>query len=285
MKILLAIDESPASQIAVEDVGGRPWPENTAVEVLTVAETLESAYDAARELIDETVMVLRDSGLHVHGNVAGGDPKSVILERAEDTKPELIVVGSHRASVLLDLFLGNVAAHILRQAACSVAIIRPRADEDIVTRRVLLATDGSAHAEAAAHAIANRPWPARTEVRVLSVVEVVLPTMHALFEPPFVNSEEVQKLRAEALARAQKAVGEAVAILAPAGLAVSESVSVLLDGTKNVILQEARDWGADWLFVGSHGRRGAERFLMGSVSESIASQAPCSVEVVRVRAS
>ena len=86
------------------------------------------------------------------------------------------------------------------------------------------------------------------------------------------------------MARAQKAVSDAVAILAPSGLAVSETISVLLDGTKEVILQEALDWGADWLFVGSHGRQGAERLLMGSVSEAIAMQANCSVEVVRARA-
>ena len=122
-----------------------------------------------------------------------------------------------------------------------------------------------------------------SEVRVLSVVEVVLPAMHALFDPPFVQSDEVQRLRVEAVARAQKAVSDAVAILAPSGLAVSETISVLLDGTKEVILQEALDWGADWLFVGSHGRQGAERLLMGSVSEAIAMQANCSVEVVRAR--
>jgi len=105
--------------------------------------------------------------------------------------------------------------------------------------------------------------------------------MHALFEPPFVNSDEVQKAREAALLQAQNAIMAAVAILAPAGLAVSESLSVLLDGTKEVILKEASDWGADWIIVGSHGRQGTERFLMGSVSEAVAAEAACSVEVVR----
>jgi len=123
----------------------------------------------------------------------------------------------------------------------------------------------------------------RSEVRVMSVVEVILPTMHALFEPPFVQSPEVQRLREDAMVRAQQAVAKAVSILAPTELTVSESISVLLDGTKNVIVKEARDWGADWIFLGSHGRRGAERFLMGSVSESVVAQAHCSVQVTRER--
>lgn len=282
MKILLAVDESQASEVAVEEVTGLPWPEGTFVEVLTVADTIDSEYAAGKELIDDLTMAIRDAGLQAHGNVAGGDPKAVILERAEDFRPDLIVLGFHRASAVVDLFLSNVVSHTLQNATCSVAIVRPRADEDIVPRRILLATDGSTFAEAAARQIADRPWPVRSEIRVLSVMEVVLPTMHALFEPPFVHSEEVQRLREEALLHAQKAVADAVAILKPSGLPISESVSILLDGTKEVILNEARDWAADWIFLGSHGRRTAtERLLIGSVSESVATEATCSVEVVR----
>ena len=279
MNILLAVDESSASQIAIEEVAGRPWPEATTVEVLTVVE----AGQVSNGVNDAAVVLLRDAGLRALGKVAAGDPKAVITARAEVMRPDLIVVGSHRASALTDLFVGNVAVHTLRHAGCSVAIVRARLDDGLIPRKILLAVDGSVYGEAAARAIAERPWPARSEVRVLSVVEVVLPAMHALFDPPFVQSDEVQRLRVEAVARAQRAVSDAVAILAPSGLAVSETISVLLDGTKEVILQEARDWGADWLFVGSHGRQGAERLLMGSVSEAIAMQANCSVEVVRAR--
>lgn len=279
MNILLAVDESSASQIAIEEVAGRPWPEATTVEVLTVVE----AGQVSNGVNDAAVALLRGAGLRALGKVAAGDAKAVIAARAEAMRPDLIVVGSHRPSALTDLFVGNVAVHTLRHAGCSVAIVRARLDDGLIPRKILLAVDGSAYAEAAAQAIAERPWPARSEVRVLSVVEVVLPAMHALFDPPFVQSDEVQRLRVEAVARAQRAVSDAVALLAPSGLAVSETISVLLDGTKEVILQEARDWGADWLFVGSHGRQGAERLLMGSVSEAIAMQANCSVEVVRAR--
>ena len=279
MNILLAVDESSASQIALEEVAERPWPEATTVEVLTVVE----AGQVSNGVNDAAVVLLRDAGLRALGKVAAGDPKAVITARAEVMRPDLIVVGSHRASALTDLFVGNVAVHTLRHSGCSVAIVRARLDDGLIPRKILLAVDGSVYAEAAARAIAERPWPARSEVRVLSVVEVVLPAMHALFDPPFVQSDQVQRLRLEAVARAQRAVSDTVAILAPSGLAVSETISVLLDGTKEVILQEALDWGADWLFVGSHGRQGAERLLMGSVSEAIAMQASCSVEVVRAR--
>lgn len=54
-----------------------------------------------------------------------------------------------------------------------------------------------------------------------------------------------------------------------------------INGPKNVILDEAANWHADLIVVGSHGRRGLDRFLLGSVSETVAIYAHCSVEVLR----
>jgi nucleotide-binding universal stress UspA family protein len=48
-----------------------------------------------------------------------------------------------------------------------------------------------------------------------------------------------------------------------------------------MIFQEAAEWGADLIVAGSHGRRGASRFLLGSVSEPVAFHAKCSVEIIR----
>jgi nucleotide-binding universal stress UspA family protein len=56
---------------------------------------------------------------------------------------------------------------------------------------------------------------------------------------------------------------------------------VLLGGPRSVIIDEADKWGADLIVVGSHGHRGFERFLLGSVSEGVARHAHCSVEVIR----
>ena len=57
------------------------------------------------------------------------------------------------------------------------------------------------------------------------------------------------------------------------------------DGAKNAILAEAAEWGADLIVLGSHGRRGFDRFQLGSVSEAIAMHAQCSVEIIRKRPS
>ena len=77
MKILLAIDETPASEVAVEEVAGRPWPEGTTVEILTIveqgqlwamSETLESAYHQAKDLVEKATAILRMCGINAHGN-------------------------------------------------------------------------------------------------------------------------------------------------------------------------------------------------------------------------
>jgi nucleotide-binding universal stress UspA family protein len=56
---------------------------------------------------------------------------------------------------------------------------------------------------------------------------------------------------------------------------------MLTGNPKARIPDDAKEWGADILVVGSHGRRGLTRLLMGSVSEAIALHAGCSVEVIR----
>ena len=53
---------------------------------------------------------------------------------------------------------------------------------------------------------------------------------------------------------------------------------------KEIILQEAAEWPADLIVLGSHGNSGLTRFLLGSTSEAVATHAPCSVEVIRVQA-
>jgi len=50
---------------------------------------------------------------------------------------------------------------------------------------------------------------------------------------------------------------------------------------RTVILNEAEAWSTDLIVLGSHGYRGWQRFLLGSVSQSVVAHAKCSVEVVR----
>jgi nucleotide-binding universal stress UspA family protein len=237
---------------------------------------------SAEEIVRSAVKRLQSADRNATGFILPGDPKAVILDRARSIGADLIVTGSHGVSAVARFLLGNVAAAVLRYAPCSVEVVRARAEtEGLGSMRVLLATDGSEYSFRAAHSLAGRPWPAGAEVRVLSAVELILPTTRVFLEPPFVDSQFIETARVEAMQRAQDAITQSRQILSLTGLDVSESISVLLEAPKTIILDEAAHWGADLIVLGSHGRHGVDRFLLGSVSEAVAMHAACSVEVVR----
>ena len=171
----------------------------------------------------------------------------------------------------------EVARAVARLATCSVEIVRR--SPDVLPLKILLATDGSECSKAAARSVAGRPWPPKTEFRILSVVEPSAP----LFRPPYFSHESMEELRGKDMERAQDAVACTESILGGAGLEASSTVAVPAATPKELILSEAAEWGADLIVVGSHGRRGVNRFLLGSVSEAVALHAQCSVEIIRRR--
>ena len=288
MKILLAVDHSAASEAAVSAVALRPWPSGTTVEVLGVVEPpedldvsqiLEEINRRTGELVDRAAEQLRSCGLNATPLVLPGDPKDVIVNRAGEIKADFAVVGSHGASGLTRFLLGSVAGAVVRFAPCSVEVVRGLAAQRAL--KILLATDGSDSSVRAARSIAARPWPHGTEVRILSAVEMALSTFQAMLEPPFADTAAMEALREQAMKQSQDAIRTAEEIVTGAGLKASEDISVLLESPKQIILDEARQWGADLIVVGSHGRRGINRFLLGGASQAVAMHAECSVEVIR----
>ena len=143
--------------------------------------------------------------------------------------------------------------------------------------RNLIATDGSPSSEAAHDRVLNGGWPEGTEVRVVSAVDLVVPVI----EPWYGAPELLGRIERETSKLAEQAIRTGVGIISDAGLRTSESV--LVGNPKVSILDEAKDWDADLVIVGSHGRRGIDRAIQGSVSEAVALHAHCSVEVIRER--
>ena len=281
MKILLALDPSSAGEAALRETVARPWPAGSTFEVVSVvepshlwtsSEVVQQAARNAERLVRLAIEQLHAKGHTVTGAALSGDPKTLILERAKSLVAGFIIVSAH----------GAISSAVVRYAPCSVEIARARIRTQTPGNwKVLLATDGSEYSQRAAQSIAERPWASGTEFRVLSVVEFILPATRALFEPPFLDASFIETARAEAMKRSQEAIALARETLSSASLDASESISVLLDTPKAIILDEAVLWGADLIVLGSHGRHGVERFPLGSVSETVAAHAECSVEVIR----
>jgi nucleotide-binding universal stress UspA family protein len=142
--------------------------------------------------------------------------------------------------------------------------------------RILIATDGSPHSEAAVEAVLDRPWPEGTTVRVVTAVPFLYPTF-----PTYMPEVALAAVSEESRKEAQSIVEAAAARLRQHGFAVE---TVVREGdARPEIVQEASDSNADLIVVGSHGYTGLRKLLLGSVAQYIVSHAPCSVEVVRRR--
>ena len=147
--------------------------------------------------------------------------------------------------------------------------------------KVLLAVDGSACSDAAVQEVARRPWPVGTIIKVFSVAE--LPYL-GMTEPMVLPNDFYAELEKAQQEKAQAAIAKALTTLrAQKEWAVELIAEQKMGHAPSTILDEAEEWGADWIVVGSHGYRGLQRFLLGSVAQAIATHAPCSVAIVRQR--
>ena len=290
MKVLIAVDDSGASQYVIAEAAARPWPSGTVLCVQCIVDMwiwdempdlIEDAKNEARTLVMAAASELSRSGHKVVSEIQAGLPKKAIPEYAREWGADLIMVGSRRSNAVARFLLGSVAQAVLRAAPCSVEIVRPSPRSVPAFSpgmKILVGTDGSNCSEKALHAVASRPWPAETLVRVISVRESMVPAaaMPQAFDPVLMNEviERERRRSEDALARARQT-------LSSAGLKLCDSSETLLGDPRTVLLDEAKSWSADLVVVGSHGLHGLDRVLLGSVSEAVAMHAHCSVEVIR----
>ncbi|MGB4336238.1 MAG: universal stress protein [Chromatiaceae bacterium] len=188
--------------------------------------------------------------------VYGDQPHQEIINTALELEPDLIVLGRRGKRGLARLMVGHATAHVAGLAPCPVLMV-PRA-ATLWSHRILLATDGSDHGKAAA--------------------QVALDLARDCQLPVTLVSATTRSHGAERKAEAQAALEQLLVALKAAGI---EGEAVLADGRPDqVVIETANDRQADLIVVGSHGRGGLGRLLLGSVSERIMGQAQCAVVIV-----
>ena len=143
--------------------------------------------------------------------------------------------------------------------------------------KILIGIDDSAQSQSAIDFVRTQPWPPGSEALVLSAVEA---GSYALVETTGARGYEELYQRAE---HAQAAlVGGAERALRPAGLAVTGRV--VRSDAREALVRAAEEESFDLVVVGSHGRTGLPKLLLGSVAGHVVTHAPCSVLVVKRRA-
>jgi nucleotide-binding universal stress UspA family protein len=142
--------------------------------------------------------------------------------------------------------------------------------------KILLAIDGSLHSQSAVDEVARRPWPSGSTIRVMSVFQTYTPPA-----TEFVAGATLDNVRQRLATGAEEIATRAADALKNVG--VSTETVVREGDPRSAIVDEADEWGADLIVVGSHGRTGLKRWLLGSVAQAVVGHASCSVEVVRQR--
>ena len=144
--------------------------------------------------------------------------------------------------------------------------------------KILLSIDGSPCSEAAVEEVAGRLWPPDTQVRIISVIE----PPGALTAEPYMGVggyfEEVERLKQQ---QAEEILAQAAEVLRAGTAQMGLATEALTGSPKRTIVEAADAWGANLIVVGSHGYDTWERMLLGSVSQSVAAHARCSVLIVR----
>lgn len=293
MKVLLATDGSPSSGTAIALVAGLTWPAGTTVRIITTLDTVRLAgpwatmtsyglSDLEATLLDELQAVLDDaataiapSGVTVERQILLGRPSAAIVDQASAYGADLIVMGSRGHGPLRTMLLGSVSAEVVDNAPCPVLVAR-----SATVSRILIAHDGSSLARAAEDLVAGMTPFTTQPVEILSVVRTHEPSADTI--APSAMGRAVDQYGAsvaESQRHHEDIARDAAERLARLG---RETTWTLRSGDPaHALIEEAEARAADLIAMGTHGRTGLDRLVMGSVARKVLTHAHCSVLIVR----
>ena len=271
----------PTSLIGSEVVGMPVTPQSVKMALAQAdagtAQSLQEAKELAKKARARFHSYFPDWDVRAEG--LAGWPATELIQKADEWNADLVVVGSQGRSAVGIFILGSVSKKVVTDSLHSVRVVRPRVDKSSDTPpRVMVGVNGSPEAEHAVRAVGNRVWPAATEVRIITVNDGTAPARISRVLPT--AAEMIRSINQQAAEAARMMTDWAANELRAIGLQVSVAIEQGEPG--RVIIEEARKWDADSIFVGSRKFSGAfERFRLGSISTELVTKAKCSVEVVR----
>ena len=295
VRILVAIDGSEPARLAVDLVANAAWPPDSEIVVAEAVETRDGMFggpwragalvqtdrieadlrDAAQRTVHAACQKLTRPGLKLEEVVLRGRTATAIVDQAHRMKADLVVVGSRGHGMIESMLLGSVSAEVVDHSPAPVLVARGSS-----MIRIVLAWDGSSCATRAAELF--RTWPifAGSQVRVVSVADVETPWWTGFAEA---SSPEMMPMYVEATDASRKQHDdlalEMTAQLRTVGFAAEFDVRQGDAATE--ILAAATESRADLVVMGTRGRTGLKRLVLGSVARNVLQHATCSVLIVR----
>ncbi len=284
-RLLLATDGSKFSEGAVREAVRLAKQCSSTLAAITVIETnpeyetiapqlLERAEKEARGHLDSVKAEARKAGIDCAASILEGeDSYHYISEEAAKTKSSMIVMGRRGRTGLKRLAMGSTTARVIGHAPCNIMVVPHTAQVEF--KNILVATDGSRHSLAAAAEAIGIAKRNKSRLTVVSVVPAEIATPadveFAMPQRELIAEKEVRD--AEKCAKAVKDAAQKEGVEARA--------FVMSGRPADAIVETAKDKGADLIVMGSHGRTGLERLLMGSVTERVIVLSGAAVLVVK----
>ena len=191
-----------------------------------------------------------------------GSPAEVIVSMAEEQKAELIVVGARGLGPIKERLLGSVSHRILTLAPCATLIVNGPVK---AMKHILLPLQGSFDAEAAVRFLRLKPFDDTVELTLMTVLPSTEPPWPSHAAAAATELLEKQTEYIEGVAERLRAIGY-------------QAHGVAVVGTPStMILQQATTLRSDLILMGTRGRQGISRFVLGSVSHAVLHKMPCPV--------
>jgi len=294
MRILLALDGSPGSTVAHALVASLPWATGTQIDVVRVVEppyemlalggadfvgSIDEIMDteAVRKEVVASIADLEGPGRTVTTTVETGRPATVITRTAAELGSDLVVLGSRGRGPIATMVLGSVSAEVADTAPCPVLIARKPTCE-----RIVVALDGTPFSARIVETIGDLEIFREIPIDLLTVAPSTIPGPGLLLSGAYTvpidwYAEAVEETR-NALAAVIKDGAEH---LTSRGFTAKTSIEGGDPAAK--IIEHAERTGADAIVVGTHGRTGVTRLLLGSVARKVLTHAHASVLVLRAQ--
>lgn len=222
----------------------------------------DQAKAAAQKAADRVRQMF--SGWSVSADATYGSAAWEILARADEFGANLIVVGAQGKSNLDRVLIGSVSQKIVTEAKCSVRVARGKIEVDDAPTRIIVGYDGTNGADETVKNICGRNWKKGSEARLVIVEDTAI-----IRRSLDIEAGKLEQTGAEIVGKLN-----------------SENLSAMLivreGNPKQILVEEAENWGADCIFVGATKFNDfLTKYLLGSVSSAVVTRAHCSVEVVR----